>query len=213
LVAATIVAAEREKEMKAVTIIGCATGWENAPSSGECWGITNIVLRRDVTAAFDIHDLSWGVQDWYTHYGIWIYEHMGRNSMVAKAQKRVEQMPYVFERINELKIPLYSTSTYPDVPTSVAYPIDEIRAHFATDLFASTFDYVIAKAIYDGYERIDLYGLKMSMSEEYAHQLLSANHWIGVAKGRGIEVNVHGDSYLLKNRRGIMYGYNIPCEV
>lgn len=194
--------------MKTVTIIGCAEGWQNAPSDGECWGITNIILRRDVTQHFDMHDLTWDVQQWYDYYQVWVSKEFGRNFLIGKARNRVEQMPSVFKRVNQLGIPLYSTRTYDDVPTSVAYPLDVISAHFSERYFASTFDYAIAKAIYDEYDRIDLYGVKMSSVSEYAHQLKSAHFWLGVAKGLGIAYRVHGESELFKTKSGLIYGYN-----
>lgn len=194
---------------KSVTIIGCATGWENAPTDGESWGITNIALRRKVSASFDMHDLTWTVQQWYDHYTLWIDGHFGRNYMLAKAQKRVEQMPAVFNRINALGIPFYTTRTYDSVPTSVAYPIAEIEKAFQTRYFASTFDYAIAKAIFDGFEAIELYGVKMNANEEYAHQAKSAHYWIGRAEAAGIKTVVHEPTTLLKTKNNLLYGYNV----
>jgi hypothetical protein len=94
------------------------------------------------------------------------------------------------------------------VPTSVAYPFEEVSAHFGERYFASTFDYAMAKAIYDDYDRIDLYGVKMSAAGEYEHQIKSAHFWLGIAKGLEKSVVVHGESSLLKTKTGLIYGYN-----
>jgi hypothetical protein len=38
-----------------VTIIGKGDGWEDAPVEGESWGITDLILRRDVNRVIDMH--------------------------------------------------------------------------------------------------------------------------------------------------------------
>jgi hypothetical protein len=195
--------------MKTVTIIGCAEGWQNAPSDGECWGITNIILRRDLTRIFDIHDLTWTVQQWYDHYMLWMPGFYGPNALLAKARTRVEQMPPVFKRVNELKIPLYSTAKYKKVLTSRIYPLQKVSKHFQTRCFASTVDYAFVLALFEGFNKIDVYGVKMSFGEEYDHQLKSFHYWIGLAHGMGITVNVHGEEVaLLRTKNGLLYGYN-----
>jgi hypothetical protein len=195
--------------MKSVAIIGCATGWEDAPLDGECWGITNIILRRDMTRTFDIHDLTWSVQQWYDHYMMWMPGFYGANALLAKAQRRLEQVPLVLKRVKELKIPLYSTAKYKGVPTSRLYPIKKVGEHFQMRFLASTVDYAFVLALFEGFKSIDLYGVKMSFGEEYEHQLKSFHYWIGLAHGMGVTVNVHGEGVaVLKTKNGLMYGYN-----
>lgn len=195
--------------MKSVSIIGCASGWEDAPSSGECWGITNIILRRDMTRTFDMHDLTWTIQQWHDHYMMWMPGFYGQNALLAKAKQRVEQVPLVLKRVKELKIPLYSTVKYKKVPTSRIYPLKKVSEHFQTRCFASTVDYAFALALFEGFERIEIYGVKMSFGEEYEHQLKSFHYWMGLARGLGVTVVVHGeDVALLKTKNGMMYGYN-----
>jgi len=46
-----------------VTIIGKGRTWNQAPQEGECWGITQLVLRRPVDLVIDMnvyHDGRWG---------------------------------------------------------------------------------------------------------------------------------------------------------
>ena len=44
-----------------VTIIGKGKGWEDAPTEGESWGITQLILRRPVSRVIDMNDYSlWG---------------------------------------------------------------------------------------------------------------------------------------------------------
>jgi len=46
-----------------VNIIGKGSGWEDAPASGESWGITQLILRRPVNLVIDMNvyeDGRWG---------------------------------------------------------------------------------------------------------------------------------------------------------
>jgi hypothetical protein len=38
-----------------VNIIGNGDGWKDAPHVGECWGITNLICKRQVNRVIDIH--------------------------------------------------------------------------------------------------------------------------------------------------------------
>jgi len=46
-----------------VSIIGKGSGWEDAPASGEIWGVTQLILRRPVSLVIDMNvyeDGRWG---------------------------------------------------------------------------------------------------------------------------------------------------------
>ena len=55
-----------------------------------------------------------------------------------------------------------------------------------------------------GFEKIALYGIDMSRSEEYRDQRPSCEYFIGVARGMGIDVFVPEESSLL--RSAFLYG-------
>lgn len=193
---------------KSVNIIGCSENWKQAPRDGECWGTTALILKRDVTRLFDMHDLKWDKWQWYRHYCMWTPSYYSENYRIDKAIERIGRTPKVFKRVNELKIPLYSTTTYPEVPTSVEYPLEKIKSHFGISYFGSTIDYALALAIYEEFECIDLYGVQMSRTGGYERQLKSAHFWLGFAKGAEISLKIHGKSDLLTTRLNLMYGYN-----
>lgn len=49
-----------------VNIIGKGRTWNEAPQEGECWGITQLILRRPVDLVIDMNvyeDLRWGEQE------------------------------------------------------------------------------------------------------------------------------------------------------
>jgi len=95
-----------------------------------------------------------------------------------------------------------------------SYPIDEIQDHFKTKFFGNTICYMIAYALYQGYERIVLWGCNIKPGP--ADEPIVKNHygvefWIGYAMGMGVDIQVQGDSYILTLKHG-MYGYDWPVE-
>jgi len=104
--------------------------------------------------------------------------------------------------------PIYMLEEFPEVPGSVRYPLTEILAEFGPNVryFTSTFAYMMALAIWMGFEEIHLYGFEMSSEEEYRHQKACAEFWIGIAIGRGIKV-VLPDGCRLLGQMTQLYGY------
>lgn len=91
------------------------------------------------------------------------------------------------------------------VPCSVRYPLDEVAAallqgfrqgveRLSRRYFTSTVAYALALAIFQEYERILIYGVEMGGDTEYQYQRPGVLFWVGLALGRGIEVEfVSGD--------------------
>lgn len=163
-----------------VIIIGKGVGWEKAPKDGETWGINDVIQRRPVKLIIDMHD--WG------------------NNYRSDRQKTLQLAI-------ETKTPLISVNAYPEHSLSMAYPLRDIIDFFGTDYLGSTLDYAIAYAIYKGARELDLYGINLESGTEYTMQKPSAEFWLGVAKGRGIKVKIHGESRLLKTGNKKLYGY------
>ena len=107
--------------------------------------------------------------------------------------------------------PIYLLAAHGDIPGSVAYPRDAIQAHFAwggqpEECFTSSLDWMLALAIYEGFMRIELYGVDLwDASHERGTQRNGAHYWIGQARGRGIDVVIPDSSSLCKTER--LYGY------
>jgi len=79
------------------------------------------------------------------------------------------------------------------VPNSWKYPLDEIL-----DMVGPQFHYLrstpamaLALAIYLGYKHIQLYGSELSSNTEYGYQAINYAFWIGFAKGRGVNLELH----------------------
>lgn len=124
--------------------------------------------------------------------------------------RRRRPQTYAWYTQQDGRRPIYLLDVDPGIPGCVAYPRDAILARFQTRRCASSFDWMFALAIDEGFERIELCWCRMRDTEEYAKQVPSANYWIGRAEERGIEVVIHGDSALQPADR--LYGYETAQE-
>lgn len=102
------------------------------------------------------------------------------------------------EALSKFDIPVYMQDSYPDIPASVPFPRDAIIKHFGVDYFTSSIAWEIAYAVMLGAEAIHVYGVDMAQDTEYAEQRPCCEFWMGIAKGRGIEVYVPPTSDLTK---------------
>jgi len=183
-----------------VNILGCAAkGWQKAPKKGsgegEVWGLNDVILYCDVDVVIDCH-------------------HMKR---VMRGKEIIRRSPEIMKaclkKLKKTGTDCYSTSGVKDIPNIMEYPYDRIVREFDSDYFASGPDYAVALAIYKGFTEIHTYGILMVVGDEYDHQRPSFEHWLGVAKGRGVKTVIHDHSNLaqmLKTPTGLVYGFNRP---
>jgi len=173
---------------KTVAIVGSAStsgGW--AP-----YGET------DVWCSNEMHGKCWmkenGVTAWFQLHPKWSFTKYHRFDHWGWLQK-------------EHPFPIYMQRTYDDVPSGVAYPLRDIqekqlgnfwRGEMPMEkMFTSTFSYQVALAKHLGYERIEIYGIELSLGAEYEYQREAMAYWIGNANGAGIEVWIPEACYLL----------------
>jgi hypothetical protein len=95
-------------------------------------------------------------------------------------------------------------------PSSVKFPMEEIIARFGNEslYFTSTAPYMIAHALLEGYNRIEMYGFEMAADEEYSNQKPCAEFWLGVAIGCGCEIYLPPGNPLL-GKEMQLYGYEM----
>lgn len=77
---------------------------------------------------------------------------------------------------------------YPDerIPTARRFNMAALEARYGT-VFGSSFTWMIAEAIEQGFKRIELYGCDLASQTEYMEQRESTAYWIGLARGLGID--------------------------
>ena len=146
----------------------------------------------------------WGLNDLHESIPRWNrWFEMHSDKQIKDYCSRKQGVPYL-EGLAKLGVPVYMQKVRPEVPTSVEYPIERMKAQFG-DYFTNSISYMLAMAIDEGYQVIHVYGVDMAQDTEYGTQRPSCEYFLGIARGRGIETYVPKTSDLLKVRW--MYGY------
>ncbi len=153
----------------------------------------------------------WGVNDLFkfqaendvVRWDRWFELHEYRSCL---SKEKLDRCRDEFKKWN---IPVYMQKKHPDIPCSVEYPLQDVIDAYG-DYLTNSISYMVALAILEGFEEIGIYGVDMSTDSEYGHQRPSCEYWVGVARGRGITVNIHPQADLLKAR--FLYGYDSGKE-
>ena len=125
----------------------------------------------------------------------------------------------------EHNFPIYMQERFSEIPNAKKYPLERYDKFFfdnayTADMttlekqawldayehgyFTSTFAYMMAMAITEGFKRIEIWGFHIGSQSEYLYQKGACEFWVGQALGRGIEVILAGSSPIMK---GELYGY------
>ena len=144
-----------------------------------------------------------------------IFELHTREQIAAEPVHGVSGATYIDE-LATMKIPVYMQERYPDIPSSVKYPLDKMIEEFGIErsnvnhkpdaYFTNSISFMIALAIYEGFKEIHVYGVDMAIGVEYIEQRPSCEYYLGIARGRGIKMFLPIESDLLKTR--FIYGYD-----
>lgn len=203
------------EKMKTVAIVGMATtnrdqaSWEN--EDVEIWTLNESPSKRfgyikRVTRHFQLHPLWNCMRDG------------NQNDPEHNQWLRVQNFP------------IYMQDKYDDIPSSVKYPLDEVfdkfqipsegKSHWRE--FDSTFPYMLALALYEEFDRIEIYGFEMGSETEYAYQRPNVHLWLGIARGLYLatgkpEIYIPPDCALL-GWDSKLYGYEMikginPMEI
>jgi hypothetical protein len=114
--------------------------------------------------------------------------------------------PKYAEWIQTNRIPMLMQEVYPDAPASMKYPFAQMVTEFPRGYMTNQVSYMIALALMEGVTHIGMFGCDYRTGTEYGPQRGSAEYWLGVAEGRGVQVMLPPGCDLL-NRPHLMYGY------
>ena len=129
---------------------------------------------------------SWGLNDVYIKkYNKWFELHTMRN-----IKHRGNKDHYRW--LKECDRPIYMKKHYKTIPNSIEYPINEMLDKYGP-IFTNTFDYMLAMAIKEKFEKIWLFGIAFNSIREYIQERQSYCYMLGVCKGLGIEVYSYYD--------------------
>jgi hypothetical protein len=164
-------------ELKEIAIVGFAPRTKHlahkVPESVEIWS-PNWAWKHDlprINRLFELHQ----------------WEALRAEDMTSQQHYAWLCQPHLF--------PVYTLpGAHPDFPSAVAYPFEEVCALLGERLkwgerplqvFTSTFDYMMALAIYEGVERVRLIGVEMESETEYSYQRPGMAFWLGVPLAAG----------------------------
>lgn len=117
---------------------------------------------------------------------------------------------------------LYMDRHYPEYPESVAYPktqVEELLPYSFGRYHTSSFDWMVALAIHEGFTTIHLHGVEFGAFPYTAGEPISGRacleFWMGVAAGRGVDIALGpqhmGDMFLTTHmarfRSTTQYGF------
>lgn len=108
-------------------------------------------------------------------------------------------------------LPIYMQREWKDIPNSIALPLNEMtkaflphRSSSSTDhYYTSSPSYMLVLAMLLGFQTIRMFGFDMGTKTEYHYQKANMEYLIGIAHGRGIDVQLPGSTILT----GLLYGY------
>lgn len=170
---------KKKKDIKRrVHIVGKGTGQWNVPKEGELWGLNDMCLQmKNLSLTFQIHDID---------------KMLDRRGQEKRFLKAFEESLKI---INELNIPVIVQKKHEALPNGIVFPMNEMPLYY----FTSTVAFMIAYAIYEKVDSIDIYGITLSTEEEYTFERPCIEFWVGYAMGQGIEVTIHKPSNLLSS--------------
>ena len=187
----SLILPELRKGKKTVALVGMAPSTCNfapwADESVEIWGCN------------EAH--AWA---WFKRANRWFQIH---DSYKQKIAKRGVRGHYDWLKANVWGIPIYMQQAFKDIPNSVPYPLNDVWDKYLSHIrrgedkikyFNSSFDYMIAVALLEGFERIEVYGFDMMGDNEYEKQLPSASFWLGVASQHA-ELYLPAECMMLKS--------------
>lgn len=170
----------KRKGKKTVACVGAAfttSGW--AP-----FGEENV----EIWTCNELHNQPWMQEEyitaWFQLHPKWSFTKQHESNHWEWLQ---EEHPF----------PIYMQMVYDKIPSSVRYPLREIQNELINiekgeftvkKLFSSSINYQLALALYQDYERVELYGIEMLLEAEYAYQREGMSYWLGKADGMGVEV-------------------------
>jgi hypothetical protein len=103
----------------------------------------------------------WGLNDLHESIPRWNrWFEMHSDKQIKDYCSRKQGVPYL-EGLSKLNVPVYMQKQRPEVPTSVEYPIERMKAQFG-DYFTNSISYMLAMAIDEGYQVIHVYGVDMA---------------------------------------------------
>lgn len=160
----------------------------------------------------------WGINEmhifpWLTRWDRWFQIHDSKSWKRPLAKREIAGHYEWLQQ--EHGKPIVMQYLQLEIPDGEAYPLRKIcdkllgglrRGEEAVKYFTSSLAYMIAYALWtEKFDRIEIYGFEMADSVEYLRQKAGAEFWMGLALGRGVEVYLPPNCFMLWSS---LYGGN-----
>lgn len=175
--------------------------------------ILGTASTKDAAPLGDESFTVWAVSPYVSYPGV-VSENV--DVLFEMHPKRYWGEPDVTERLVSFAGPVVMQQAYPEIPNSVAYPIEDIESVFHVDAMGddlyvtNTISYMVALGILMGFEEFHLYGVHMSHNTEYGYQKPNCEYYLGYAAAMGKTIVLPKGGELL--RTPYLYGYNEPWD-
>jgi hypothetical protein len=99
------------------------------------------------------------------------------------------------------KTPIYMQEAYPEIPAALRYPREMVKSLYPDVPFGSQTAWMIALALCQGVTRLGFWGVHYSHGSDYEESRANCEYWIGIARGRGVQITVAPQSPLCHEPR------------
>lgn len=138
----------------------------------------------------------------------WYFD-LHRPELFTKELRTWNQTYYTW--LKTLQTPVFMQREYPEIPMSVKYPLDRIKAEFRS-YFTNQCAYMIALAMTEGVTHIGLFGCQYSHETEHGVQRDSLTYWLGRFEQYGGTVVIPQTYNTLLRSPALLYGYESHDE-
>lgn len=101
-----------------------------------------------------------------------------------------------YEFLQHCRIPVLMQERYDEIPASVRFPRERLLTEWPGVKYGSLTSYLIAYALMQGVTHLGFWGIHYAHKSEYEEQRANTEHWIGIARGQGVQIIIPADSPL-----------------
>lgn len=167
-----------------VHLIAGGVGKNQAPFDGERWGVNATCIGVPVHLSFHIHDLE--------HPELY---------RVTGTDEHPNFEPFL-SYCKFMNHPAFSMREYPDFPSIQRFPYEELCDHFHTNYFSNSICYMMAYAMYKGYQDISMWGVNFALAHEYQDELPAVHYWLGRLAEHGY---IAGENFHIYGMKSSMF--------
>lgn len=199
--------------MRNLILAGKGPGMLMVPDDAEhVWGINDFFMQdKPCHLVVEMHDYEWTEMDIIRHHIATEGPHYLAITAHVIAKAYWKHFRIKEAEINKRKLPLLSVRKYKHIPTSIEYPLKEVtnKVLGGKPYYIGGISYMIAYAVYqECWDKLTLYGINLDGKEEWSYQRPCVEHHLGIAVGRGMDVDVIGsEAKVLKSPADALYGY------